>query len=152
MIIKQNKLLKIILVVLFLLLIIIQTLNCRNIINKKELLLAEISVQQEEISNLEAEYIYKKRNSKLGSIRQAPNLKEKTAEILSKLESFNLELIDFSSSEAELNLNLSGDFSTILNFIYYLEAEIKALKISEFKIKKNSGQLFFYLKLKNELI
>lgn len=152
MIIKQNKLLKIILVVLFLLLIIIQTLNCRNIINKKELLLAEISVQQEEISNLEAEYIYKKRNSKLGSIRQAPNLKEKTAEILSKLESFNLELIDFSSSEAELNLNLSGDFSTILNFIYYLEAEIKVLKISEFKIKKNSGQLFFYLKLKNELI
>ena len=152
MIIKQNKLLKIILVVLFLLLIIIQTLNCRNIINEKELLLAEISVQQEEISNLEAEYIYKKRNSKLGSIRQAPNLKEKTAEILSKLESFNLKLIDFSSSEAELNLNLSGDFSTILNFIYYLEAEIKVLKISEFKIKKNSGQLFFYLKLKNELI
>ena len=152
MIIKQNKLLKIILVVLFLLLIIIQTLNCRNIINEKELLLAEISVQQEEISNLEAEYIYKKRNSKLGSIRQAPNLKEKTAEILSKLESFNLKLIDFSSSEAELNLNLSGDFSTILNFIYYLEAEIKALKISEFKIKKNSDQLFFYLKLKNELI
>lgn len=152
MIIKQNKLLKIILVVLFLHLIIIQTLNCSSIINEKELLLAEISVQQEEISNLEAEYIYKKRKSNVGSIRQATNLKEKTAEILSKLESFNLELIDFSSSEAELNLNLSGDFSTILNFIYYLEAEIKALKISEFKIKKNSDQLFFYLKLKNELI
>ncbi len=149
---NQNKLLKLALIFLILFLIIFQGLKIRAVINKIELLQSKISAQQQQNNNLETEYLNKSRSSDLKSSNPHFDLKEKTAEILSELKLYNLELIDFSSSKAELNLNLSGDFSAILNFIYYLETEIISLKIDEFKIKKNSEQLFFYLKLKNELI
>jgi FtsZ-binding cell division protein ZapB len=149
---NQNKLLKLALIFLIIFLIIIQGLKIRTVINKIELLQSKISTQQQQNNNLQAEYLTKSRSSNLKSNNPLFDLKEKTAEILSELKSYNLELIDFSSSKAELNLNLSGDFSAILNFIYYLETDIISLKIDEFKIKKNSNQLFFYLKLKNGLI
>jgi FtsZ-binding cell division protein ZapB len=149
---NQNKILKLALILLVIFLIIIQGLKIRTVINKIELLQSKISTQQQQNNNLQAEYLTKSRSSNLKSNNPLFDLKEKTAEILSELKSYNLELIDFSSSKAELNLNLSGDFSAILNFIYYLETDIISLKIDEFKIKKNSKQLFFYLKLKNGLI
>jgi hypothetical protein len=149
---NQNKILKLALILLVIFLIIIQGLKIRTVINKIELLQSKISTQQQQNNNLQAEYLNKSRSSNLKSNNPLFDLKEKTAEILSELKSYNLELIDFSSSKAELNLNLSGDFSAILNFIYYLETDIISLKIDEFKIKKNSNQLFFYLKLKNGLI
>lgn len=133
----------------------IQGLKSREIIKERKMLQFEISVQQEENSNLENLYLNNSRSSrsaKIESNKQAFNLKEKTAEILAEIQIFNLELVDFSSSEAELNLNLSGDFASILNFLYYLENKIEVLKIEEFKIKENRDKLFFFVKLKNELI
>lgn len=79
-------------------------------------------------------------------------LKKRTSEIVAQSENFNLKLIDFSSSETELNLNFNGSFHSILNFIYYLEIEMDQFKIAEFKIKNSNNDLFFFLKLKNELI
>lgn len=152
MIISQNKTLKIILIIILLFLVIFQALKCRNIINKKELLQSKISAQQLQVDKAEAEYLNESRNINLKNINQNFDFKEKTAVILSELKSFDLKLIDFSSSKSELNLNLSGKFNAVLDFIYYLETEIKVFKIEEFKIKKNSNKLFFYLKLKNELI
>ena len=149
---NQNKILKLALILLVIFLIILPGLKIRTLINKIALLQSKISTQQQQNNNLQAEYLTKSRSSNLKSNNPLFDLKEKTAEILSELKSYNLELIDFSSSKAELNLNLSGDFSAILNFIYYLETDIISLKIDEFKIKKNSNQLFFYLKLKNGLI
>jgi hypothetical protein len=152
MIIKQNKSLKIVLIILLIILIAVQALKSREIIKENKILQFEISKQQQENSLLENKYANKRLDSNPGSNKQVFDIKAKTAEILSELQIFDLELIDFSSSKAELNLNLSGDFISILNFIYYLENQSDALKIDEFKIKENSDQLFFFVKLKNELI
>jgi hypothetical protein len=152
MIIKQNKSLKIVLIILLIILIAVQALKSREIIKENKILQFEISKQQQENSLLENKYANKRLDSNLSSNKQVFDIKAKTAEILSELQIFDLELIDFSSSKAELNLNLSGDFISILNFIYYLENQSDALKIDEFKIKENSDQLFFFVKLKNELI
>jgi len=152
MIIKQNKSLKIVLIILLIILIAVQALKSREIIKENKILQFEISKQQQENSLLENKYANKRLDSNLSSNKQVFDIKAKTAEILSELQIFDLELIDFSSSKAELNLNLSGDFISILNFIYYLENQSEAFKIDEFKIKENSDQLFFFVKLKNELI
>jgi len=152
MIIKQNKSLKIVLIILLVILIAVQALKSREIIKENKILQFEISKQQQENSLLENKYANKRLDSNLSSNKQVFDIKAKTAEILSELQIFDLELIDFSSSKAELNLNLSGDFISILNFIYYLENQSEAFKIDEFKIKENSDQLFFFVKLKNELI
>lgn len=152
MIINQNKVIKLSLVFLLLLLLIFQGLKSREIIKEKKLLQFEISAQQQLNNKLQNKYSNSNRGSNSGTESQPFNLKEKTAEILSELKIFNLQLIDFSSSEAELNLNLRGDFNSILNFTYYLENQIEGLKIEEFKIKENRDQLFFFVKLKNELI
>jgi len=152
MVIKKNKLIRIALIFLLLFLLLQQGLKIRKIIKERELLWSEITVQQQLNGDLEAEYINHIRSRDLSNVDQSLDLEEKTSEILSELKIFNLELIDFSSSKSELNLNLSGNFTSILNFIYYLETESLLLKIDEFKIKKNQDQLFFYLKLKNELI
>ena len=150
--INQNKLLKISLVLLLLLLLIVQALKTREIIKEKKLLQFAISDQQQQNSDLQNEYSINQESSNLNINNQPFDLKEKTAEILSELKILNLKLIDFSSSEAELNLNLTGDFNSILNCIYYLENQIEDLKIEEFKIKANRDKLFFFIKLKNELI
>lgn len=152
MTIKQNKSLKIALIILMVLLLTVQGLKSREIIKEKKFLQLEISKQQQENKDLENEYAEKSQKGKLRINEQAFDIKAETAKILSELEIYNLKLIDFSSSRTELNLNLSGDFSSILNFIFYLENQSEALKIEEFKIKENSDQLFFFVKLKNELI
>jgi hypothetical protein len=119
MIIKQNKSLKIVLIILLIILIAVQALKSREIIKENKILQFEISKQQQENSLLENKYANKRLDSNPGSNKQVFDIKAKTAEILSELQIFDLELIDFSSSKAELNLNLSGDFISILNFIYY---------------------------------
>ncbi|MFN2341348.1 MAG: hypothetical protein ABR547_08780 [Halanaerobium sp.] len=152
MTIKQNKSLKFALIILLILLLTVQGLKSREIIKEKNFLQLEISKQQQENKDLENEYADKSQKNKLRINEQTFDIKAETAAILSELEIYNLKLIDFSSSRTELNLNLSGDFSSILNFIFYLENQSEALKIDEFKIKENSDQLFFFVKLKNELI
>ena len=152
MIFKKNKSLKIVIIILLILLLTFQGLKSSEIIKEKKLLQLEISKQQQKNIDLENEYADKRKKINSSSNDQTFDIKAETTVILSELEIYNLKLIDFSSSNSELNLNLSGDFSSILNFIYYLENQSEVLKIDEFKIKENSDQLFFFVKLKNELI
>lgn len=114
-------------------------------ISKKSELKFEIEKQQYLNSKLEADYSLKK-NSNINK-KQNLDIKEGTAKVLSDLKLYNLQLIDFSSSELELNLNLSGNFNSIIHFIYYLETEMPDWKINELKIKDSSEQLFFFIKL-----
>ncbi|RAK11045.1 hypothetical protein C8C77_10323 [Halanaerobium saccharolyticum] len=152
MIINQKKIFKISLIFLLLFLLLSQGLKSREIIKEKEIMQYKISEQKQQNNNLKNEYSTKisMRNSE--SDNQLINIKEKTAAILAKVQKYDLILIDFSSTETELNLNLEGNFHSILNFVYYLENSIESLKIIEFKIKKNKDTLFFFVKLKNELI
>lgn len=150
MIINQNKVIKISLVFILLMLLMFQVVRSKAIIKEKKLLQFELTEKQKLITDLKNNY--SNRRNYLSPNSQPFDIKTKTAEILSKINSFNLKLIDFSSSEAELNLNLRGEFNSILNFIYYLENSTEALKVEEFKIKDDNNNLFLFLKLKNELI
>lgn len=153
MLVNQNKIFKIVFVIFLLFIIIIQLINSRGLSEEKKMLSSKISVQQRQNYNLEADYLKQNNSVNEKTIKQATfDLKKKTALILSEAENYNLELIDFNSSKAELNLNLKGNFSDVLNFIFFLEKQIKELVIGEFKIKKSDSKLFFYLKLKNGLI
>ncbi len=152
MIINQTKLFKISLILLLLFLLLVQGLKSREIIKKKELLQLKILEQQKQNHDLKNKYTTKISTSNSKNKNQLIDIKEKTAVILAELEKYNLVLIDFSSTETELNLNLKGDFHSILNFMFYLENNIESLKIVEFKIKENQNELFFFARLKNELI
>ena len=112
----------------------------------------EIEAQQEQNTLLENKYSTVEGPEMNSGREKKYNLKDSTAQILTELKINNLELIDFSSGENELNLNLQGEFKSILSFIYYLETELKFLEIAEFKIKDDSRKLFCFVKLKNELI
>lgn len=87
----------------------------------------------------------KKKNS--NNNRHAKPLAAKTASILAKVKTLNLKLIDLNRTKNEINLNISGDFHSILNLIKYLEIEMIDLKIREFKLKDNNQNLFLFLKL-----
>ncbi|CCU79352.1 hypothetical protein HSACCH_01261 [Halanaerobium saccharolyticum subsp. saccharolyticum DSM 6643] len=151
MIINRKQLLRIILIILLLFILIFQVIKTKEFSNKKELLQAEIMKQQLLNFNLKNEHL-KTINSKTKVAAAENDIKESTAQILAELKTFNLKLIDFSSAQTELTLNLNGSFHSILNFIYYLESEMNQFKIAEFKIKNGENDLFFFLKLKNELI
>lgn len=152
MIINRKKLLKISLIFLLLFLLLVQGLKSREIIKKKELLQLKILEQQKHNHDLKNKYSTKSSTSNSKSKNHLIDIKEKTAVILAELEKYNLILIDFISTETELNLNLKGNFHSVLNFLFYLENNIESLKIVEFKIKENQNELFFFVKLKNELI
>lgn len=152
MFINQTKLFKISLIFLLLFLLIVQGLKSKEIVKEKDRLQLKILEQQKQNYNLKNEYSTKISINNSKSKSQLIDIKEKTAVILAEAEEYNLILIDFSSTETELNLNLKGNFHSILNFIFYLENGIEALKIIEFKIKKNQDTLFFYVRLKNELV
>jgi hypothetical protein len=150
--IKKGKLLRIILILLLLFILAFQVAKTKEFFNKKELLQNEIEKQQQQNINLKNKYLKTVYNNKAKETETKTRLKENTAEILTDLKNYNLKLVDFSSAQTELNLNLNGDFYSILNFIHYLEIEKNQFKIEEFKIKNNDSNLFFFLKLKNELI
>lgn len=142
---KKKKIIKISLFLLLFFLLIIQGVKGRSIIQEHKSLYLEITKQQYKNQTLKNEY-----SSSSG--RQLFDLKAKTSEIFAELKSCSLKIIDYSSTEGELNLNLRGDFNSILKFIYYLDNETEGLKIDEFKIKEDQDTLFFFVKLKNELM
>lgn len=150
--IKKEKILIISVVFILLILIMFQLGKTKSLISQKMKLESAIKKQQ-----LENSYLKTQSQNKLKSIKSKQNnpkinLEAESSEILKKLNKFDLKLIDFSSNQKELNLNLSGDFHSFLTFIYHLENKINKIEIIEFKIKNVENQLFFFLKLKNELI
>ncbi|KXS50482.1 hypothetical protein SAMN04488598_10188 [Halanaerobium congolense] len=148
---KNEKLIRLLLIVLLLIVFIVQTAASRNFLNKKELLQSQIKNQR--LQNEKLKRKYKNQLKLRPDLRnKAVTLKKNTAEIIEQSKKLNLVLVDLSSAQTELNLNLKGDFHSILKFIQYLELEQNQLEITEFKIKNNGNKLFFFLKLKNELI
>ncbi|SDK31148.1 hypothetical protein [Halanaerobium congolense] len=148
---KNEKLIRLLLIVLLLIVFIVQTAASRNFLNKKELLQSQIKNQR--LQNEKLKRKYKNQLKLRPDLRnKAVTLKKNTAEIIEQSKKLNLVLVDLSSAQTELNLNLKGDFHSILKFIQYLELEQNQLEITEFKIKNNGTKLFFFLKLKNELI
>jgi len=148
---KNEKLIRLLLIVLLLIFFMVQAAASRDFFNKKELLQSQLEKQQ--LQNFKLKMKYKNSLSlKQDQKTKTEAIKKSTAEILDKLKKVNLSLLDFSSTQTEVNLNLEGNFYSILKFIQYLETQQNQLKISEFKIKNNDINLFFFLKLKNELI
>ncbi len=148
---NKKQLFRIILIILLFFTLFFQLVKTKEFLNKKQLLVNKIIKQGQVNNNLKNEYL-KIVNNQTKAAAAKNDLKENTAKILAELKTFNLKLIDFSSSQTELNLNLNGSFHSILNFIYYLENKMNQIKIAEFKIKNSNSNLFFFLKLKNELI
>ena len=130
--------------------ILFQAFKLKNNLVQKEIITVELKKQQFKINSLKNNYRLKSRNFNLKE--KNISLKDSTAEILNKLKTLNLNLIDFSSTKTELNLNINGNFHSLLKLLYYLENEISGIKIKELKLKNNDNNLFFYIKLKNELI
>lgn len=150
--IKKEKILIISVVFILLILIMFQLGKTKSLISQKMKLESAIKKQQLENSYLKTQSQNKLKSIKLKQNNPKINLEAESSEILKKLNEFDLKLIDFSSNQKELNLNLSGDFHSFLTFIYHLENKINKIEIIEFKIKNVENQLFFFLKLKNELI
>jgi len=148
---NRQQLLRIIVIILMLFILPFQLVKTKEFSSKKQLLEAGIIKQKLINNSLKNKYL-KFINNKTQAAVTKSDLKESTAEILAELKTFDLTLIDFSSAQSELNLNLNGSFHSILKFIYYLEIEMNQFKIVELKIKKSDSNLFFFLKLKNELI
>jgi nitrous oxide reductase len=149
--INRKQLLRSILIILFLFILLFQFVKTKEFSNKKQLLETGLIKQKLINSDLKKKYLQTV-NTQIKAVETKSDFKKSTADILTELKTFNLKLIDFSSAQTELNLNLNGSFHSILNFIYFLEVEMNQFKIAEFKIKNNDNDLFFFLKLKNELI
>lgn len=149
--INRKQLLRSILIILFLFILLFQFVKTKEFSNKKQLLETGLIKQKLINSDLKKKYLQTV-NTQIKAVETKSDFKKSTADILTELKTFNLKLIDFSSAQTELNLNLNGSFHSILNFIYFLEVEMNQFKIAEFKTKNNDNDLFFFLKLKNELI
>lgn len=152
--VKKSKLFKLLIVFLFLLLIMFQSLAIKRLFNENKTLKTKI-IQQLEI-NERTKQEYKNNKTKIQIETKAKTVKNLnhnnlTAEILNHLEKLNLVLIDYSNNQGNLNININGDFHSILNLFNYLENE-KFVKIMEFKLKNNQENLFLFIKIKNELI
>lgn len=153
---KEKKTINYLLILLLLVLLVFQFIKIENNLETIDSLQVELLKEQLNNERLEQEYIKEKAENinlnKKEAAGEKLNLKEMSSDILNELRGFNLKLIDFSSSEAELNLNLNGDFNSILDFINLIESKSSALLIKEFKLKRNAGSLFLFLKLnqKNE--
>ncbi|ADO77031.1 hypothetical protein [Halanaerobium praevalens] len=143
----QKKIFIYILIILVLLFLILQSYYLKNNFIKNKYLHAKIKKQQQ--NNMEFKTKYQKNIKKKNSNnnRHAKPLAAKTASILAKVKTLNLKLIDLNRTKNEINLNISGDFHSILNLIKYLEIEMIDLKIREFKLKDNNQNLFLFLKL-----
>ena len=149
---KRKRLLIIAAVILLCLFLVMQLGKSKELFESKKVLEQEIEAQQKQNALLVNKYSLAGSSEKTPAQKEMINLKEAAALILTEIKVYNLELIDFSSGKNELNLNLKGEFKSILSFINYLESELKFLEIAEFKIKDDSRDLFFFVKLKNELI
>lgn len=148
---REKKILNYLLILLLVILLVFQFVKIENNLKAVDSLQAEILKEQLNNERLEKKYKKEKaeninQNKKEAEFEEL-NLKEMSSAILNELKDFNLKLIDFSSSESELNLNLNGDFNSILAFINQVENKSSALLVAEFKLKRNSGSLFLFLKL-----
>lgn len=139
-------------VILLGILFLTQLLLTKELFEESGLLQTEINKQRGQNKILENNYQQLRKEKRLKTNFKRAGLKENTAEILEKLKFFKLRLLDFSSGSNELNLNLTGNFHSILQFMQYLEDQMIGLEIAEFKIKSSGNHLFLFLKLKNELI
>ncbi len=129
-------------------LIIFQIRSSKNLIVKLNLLQRNIENIQEENTVLRNKYLKKSKNDRAEDVhKNQVDLKENTPLILEKLKNYNLRLLDFSNAESELNLNINGDFNSILLLIDYLEEEFYQVEIKEIKFKQNGDQLFSFIKL-----
>lgn len=137
-----------ILIILVLLFLILQSYHLKNNFYKNKNLHAKIQKQKQ--NNLTAKENYQKNieHKNLNNNSPAKSLAAKTASILVEVKNLNLKLIDLNRTKTEINLNISGDFHSILNLIKYLEIEMIDLKIREFKLKNNDKDLFLFLKLR----
>lgn len=149
---NKKKLMSILLALLLVLLLIAQVSKTFNFYQEKTMLESEIFEQQHKKKFLVSKYQKAMKITNKKKNNYNIDLKANTAAILSKIKVMDLKLIDFSSSENELNLNIKSDFHSILSFIYYLESEINILKIKELKLKKSENSLFLFLKLEKELV
>lgn len=149
---NKKKLMSILLALLLVLLLIAQVSKIFNLYQEKIMLESEIFEQQHKKNFLVSKYQKAMKITNKKKNNYNIDLKANTAAILSKIKVMDLKLIDFSSSENELNLNIKSDFHSILSFIYYLESEINILKIKELKLKKSENSLFLFLKLEKELV
>lgn len=149
---NKKKLMSILLALLLVLLLIAQVSKTFNFYQEKIMLESEIFEQQHKKNFLVSKYQKAMKITNKKKNNYNIDLKANTAAILSKIKVMDLKLIDFSSSENELNLNIKSDFHSILSFIYYLESEINILKIKELKLKKSENSLFLFLKLEKELV
>lgn len=149
---NKKKLMSILLALLLVLLLIAQVSKIFNLYQEKTMLESEIFEQQHKKNFLVSKYQKAMKITNKKKNNYNIDLKANTAAILSKIKVMDLKLIDFSSSENELNLNIKSDFHSILSFIYYLESEINILKIKELKLKKSENSLFLFLKLEKELV
>ena len=132
----------------FIFLIIFQIRSSKNLIVKLNLLQRNIENIQEENTGLRNKYLKISKNEKAEEVhKNQADLKENTPVILEKLKKYNLRLLDFSTTESELNLNINGDFNSILLLINYLEEEFNRVEIKEIKFKQNGDQLFSFIKL-----
>ncbi|MFP4370936.1 MAG: hypothetical protein ACOCUG_00210 [Halanaerobium sp.] len=138
--------------ILLCLIFLTQLLLTKDLFEESGLLQIEINKQREQNKILENKYQKLRKDKKLNNNLKRAGIKESTADILEKLKFFKLQLIDFSSDSNELNLNLRGNFHSILQFIKYLESQMTGIELVEFKIKSSGNSLFLFLKLKNELI
>ena len=129
-------------------LIIFQIRSSKNLIVKLNLLQRNIENIQEENTGLRNKYLKISKNEKAEEVhKNQADLKENTPVILEKLKKYNLRLLDFSTTESELNLNINGGFNSILFLINYLEEEFNRVEIKEIKFKQNGDQLFSFIKL-----
>lgn len=149
--IKNEKALFYLIFFLLIIILLFQVFKLKNNLSLQERLNYKLEKQQLKINTLKNNYRIKGSNLNLKE-KNNISLKNNTAQILNKLKTLNLSLIDFSSTKTEFNLNISGDFHSLLKLLYYLENEIPGIKIEELKLKSSNNSIFFYIKIRDELI
>lgn len=136
---------------LLIIIILFQLFKLKDNLSMQKKLNYQLEKQQLKTSALKNNYRIKGSNSNSNELKNRA-FKNNTAQILDRLKTFNLDLIDFSSNKAELNLNINGDFHSLLKLLYYLENEMSGIKIEELKLKSSNNKLFFYIRIRDELI
>lgn len=145
---KKRRLFLAIFIVLVVILISLQISKAKDLFLEANSIGAEIENIGEINHYLKKDYLKQREKNDQQQKRSAKeDIKANTAQILERVKKTNLKLIDFSSADNELYLNLSGNFNSLLLFINYLEEEIADIEIRELKLKNNSDDLFLFLKI-----
>jgi len=73
-----------------------------------------------------------------------------SAALIKKCSGFGIELINYSSSDYNLNLNIKGDFKSLFAFADWLDQNYSGYQINKWKLKKDDGKIISYLQLRNK--